>query len=152
MKLTILLETPTVIGDNIAIVEVKLVFHDHDGSVNDGTGNRAFSPFIMVNGKKTKFKCYDKRLTAGFEISYAGCAEPVRVRACIMHWKSTRFLIPAELGEWFGSFSNSAVFLDKIRRAYNEMERTDPNLPLWPRWVRTAPFVKSSDLNKTDEW
>jgi hypothetical protein len=69
-----------------------------------------------------------------------------------MHWKSTKFLVPVELGRWFNLFSNSAVFIDLIEQTYNEMEEVDPELPVWPQWVETAPFVKSSDLDKTDEW
>jgi hypothetical protein len=150
MKLTILLETPTVIRDSIATVKVKLVLRDNRGHTVNGTNNRAFNPYFVAIGER--FECYEKQLTAGFEISYAGCSEPVRVRACIMHWKSSRFLIPAEMGEWFGLFGNSAAFLDLVEQAYNEMQEIDPELPLWPQSVQTAPFVKSSDLNKTDEW
>jgi hypothetical protein len=149
MKLTVLLEAPTVIRDHIAMVKVKLVLRDNRGARFDGSWNRAYNPYIVVNDRR--FKCYEKRLTAGFEIDF-GCASPVRVRACIMHWNSTRLLVPTELGEWFNLFGNSATFLDLVEQVYNEMREIDPELPKWPQWVKTAPFVKSSDLDKTDEW
>jgi hypothetical protein len=149
MKLTILLESPTVIRNHIAMVKVKLIMCDNRGYPVNGEQNRAFNPYRVAH--KTRFKCFEKRLTVGLEIDF-GNMEPVRIRTCIMHWKSTKFLVPVELGRWFNLFSNSAVFIDLIEQTYNEMEEVDPELPVWPQWVETAPFVKSSDLDKTDEW